>query len=191
MRLNTPSDLSEVFKIDQSSVSNLSWNIDINCGPHMALKKCWVGKPCTYFNITTKRYYVEYRNKSYSVSRVVYCISNYKNYTDKTFVVDHIDGNPVNNSVDNLRAVSCAINSRNTAKRISTEFTGVSFQTPVPGFSYWRARWTDEGGKQRSVQFSVTKLGYEVAKEAAIQFRKNKLKELNEKGAGYTERHGT
>ena len=38
--------------------------------------------------------------------------------------------------------------------------------------------------------FSVKIYGEEVAKQLAIEFRIAKIKELNEKGYGYTEHHG-
>jgi hypothetical protein len=55
---------------------------------------------------------------------------------------------------------------------------------------YWVAHWVDLNGKQVSKCFSIKKLGYECAKELAIEARKDAIKQLNAQGAEYAENHG-
>jgi hypothetical protein len=55
---------------------------------------------------------------------------------------------------------------------------------------YWVAHWNDINGKQISKCFSIKKLGYDNAKELAIDARKEAIVQLNEQGAEYAENHG-
>lgn len=183
--------LNLIFKIDSSSPSNLSWNIEIRCGIHNNILKCWINKHCDHISKTTGRYKVEYNGKPYEVSRIVFCLYTNFDYFDKSFMVDHIDGNILNNSIDNLRAVSASGNMRNVAKRKTTEITGVGLQLSNKDFPYWRARWTNIDGKQCQKLFSINILGFTLAKEQAIKHREKMIEELNQQGAGYTDRHGT
>lgn len=184
-------DFNLIFKLDNTSPSNLSWNTEIRCGRYGSILKCWVNKHCDHISKTTGRYKVEYQSRPYEVSRIVFCIHNQCNYFDKSYIVDHIDGNVLNNSIDNLRAVSASGNMRNVAKRKTTEVTGVGLQLSNKDFPYWRARWTGIDGKQCQKLFSVNKLGFDLAKKQAIKYREKMIEELNQQGAGYTDRHGT
>ena len=61
-------------------------------------------------------------------------------------------------------------------------------------YTYCTASWyEDEDGKTRRVtkHFSVNKMGLLPAHAAAIKFREDKIAELNEKGYGYTDLHGS
>lgn len=114
-------------------------------------------------------------------------LSNPKNYPE----VDHIDGNSLNNSPSNLRWVSKKENQQNKSKHKNNTsgVTGVSF-LQVRDYSYWRASWRDENGKQKSRSFSVSEFGYEIARQKAINCRQEQLQMLNCKGQHYTDRHG-
>ena len=58
--------------------------------------------------------YVKYQGVEYAIHRLVH--EMYKGSIPEGFVVDHIDGDPTNNRVENLRAVSRHINSHNLSK---------------------------------------------------------------------------
>lgn len=57
--------------------------------------------------------------------------------------------------------------------------------------TYVTATYVGLIGKNISKYFSVDKYGYDEAFRLACEWRKQKIAELNEQGAGYTERHGT
>lgn len=103
-------------------------------------------------------------------------------------VVDHIDGNGHNNKIENLRVVTHRTNMRNSKKhsRNKSGVTGVFLTN-----GYWTAQWTDEAGKKRDKKFSVNFRGYSEAFRLACEHRKRMIEEVNSRGAGYTERHGT
>lgn len=108
----------------------------------------------------------------------------------KGLVVDHIDGDTDNNSISNLRVVTSKENSRNTKQRKDnvSGAHGVSFHTKKEA---WVAQWNDLNGKRGQKWFAISKHGMLPAFAKAVQWREQKIKELNEQGAGYTERHGT
>ena len=98
--------------------------------------------------------------------------------------IDHIDGDRLNNRLTNLRDVPKTLNQRNNCRRLdnSSGIVGISqIQHPA---KYWVAQWFD--GKKKNKWFSVEKYGDETAKQMAIQYRIERVKELG----GYTKRHG-
>lgn len=103
-------------------------------------------------------------------------------------VIDHMDGNPLNNSIGNLRVVSNAQNSRNT-KMYSSNISGksgVCFRSMKSG-DFWRATWVEDNIRKEK-SFSLKK--YPNAHELACEYRDRMIRYLNEKGCDYTERHG-
>lgn len=105
-------------------------------------------------------------------------------------VIDHIDGDINNNKIANLRAVTSKENSRNTKQRKDnvSGAHGVSFHAKKEA---WVAQWNDLSSKRCQKWFAISKHGMLPAFAKAVQWREQKIKELNEQGAGYTERHGT
>lgn len=90
--------------------------------------------------------------------------------------LDHIDGNPVNNKISNLREVTHAINGANKAKskRNKSGFTGVSWNKSK---GKWQARINLNGDQ--------VWLGLHETKQGAIEARKKA-----EQNSIYTKRHG-
>lgn len=103
-------------------------------------------------------------------------------------MIDHIDGNGLNNRIENLRLVDTAGNARNRKLRrdSTTGIVGVSFQ---PSLGRYIAHYTDSDGTHRSKHFYCKKLGADQALKAASEWRDRKIREVNAAGAGYTERH--
>lgn len=86
--------------------------------------------------------------------------------TDSTKEVDHIDRNPRNNTIDNLRIVSHSLNNLNKSKckNVSSKYKGVSLNKAT-------GKWT--------VYVQRTYLGRYESEEIANQVRLNYLKENN------------
>lgn len=108
-------------------------------------------------------------------------------------IVDHIDGDPFNNNISNLRSIPSEENTRNARKRTDnkTGITGVTYREGYPPKSYpgYTASWK-ENGINRSKSFSIKKYGQELAFLCACEMRDKMIKILNANGLGYTERHG-
>ena len=105
--------------------------------------------------------------------------------------IDHTKGYESGNvrwATDNQQA-------RNKGKRITNTSgeTGVHFYEYAEqnNATYAVATWCCiETMKPRNKKFSVKKYGLLPAFKAAVEFRRNKIAELNTQGAGYTEKHG-
>jgi len=123
------------------------------------------------------------------IHRIIYAMHH--GSLDTSLVIDHIDGNPHNNNVDNLRAVTHAVNSRNTCKnKVNTSGAiGVTYKKNKSGHTYWSAIWR-ENNKGKSKHFMIEKYGNDEAFRLACEYRAMKIEELNKLGAGYTEEVG-
>lgn len=166
---------ADIFDLSSDSPSGLVWKVprgtNIKAGDHVG----W---------LTELNYWkAEYKNKVVGVHRVVYFLHHGK--IDRFKVIDHKDGDPKNNSIDNLREITYAENTRNKkiSKNSKTGKNGV-FEAHD-----WVATWS-ERGKAQSKKFSVLIYG-EKAKEMAIAYREKQISRLNEDSYNYTERHGT
>lgn len=111
--------------------------------------------------------------------------------------IDHIDGNPSNNNISNLRLVPEEINARNKPmnRNNTSGIHGVSFQkVRTKNGNYverYISTWYTLGGKRRTKCFSVNVYGEELAQLLAGEYRQQQIDLLNLMGAGYTKRHGT
>lgn len=111
--------------------------------------------------------------------------------------IDHINGNPSDNRIINLKASSDGENMKNKKIRSSNTsgVNGVSrTEKKRPSgkvHCYWIAHWYDENGKLRGKYFSIHKLGEDSAKQLATDYRTEQIQllELNF-GIIYSERHG-
>lgn len=175
---------------DESSLTCLRWKHSVYINTYCLVSK---NSPAGskqyvrgYFSITCS-------GVKQGVHRVVWMLHN--GLLDENDVVDHIDGDPSNNTIANLRLVSVAENQRNVKKssRNKSGTTGVCYTHGTYNgnkYFYWKATWYDIDGKQKAKVFSESKYGYDEAKQLAISFRESKINELNACGFGYTERHG-
>lgn len=180
-------DFSNYFYYDETSPSGLRWKISRYTGKNYSQEHIKANSQAG--SLASNGYWqVSLNYRSYKVHRIIMQLHGAEIASKH---IDHIDGNRQNNKLHNLRAISPEMNPRN-AKRYSTNtsgYTGVS-HVAVNGHGYIRAFWCEEG-KVRQKYFSISKLGKEQAVRMALAFRENKLKDLNNAGFGYTERHGT
>lgn len=112
-----------------------------------------------------------------------------------TYSIDRID-NKKGYVKGNIRWATNTQQSRNKTKSLKNKsgVTGVHLAEVLTksGYIYraWVASWRDLDGRQRSKSFGIKKYGEIAAFELAVAFRKEKIKQLNTLGAGYTETHG-
>lgn len=95
-------------------------------------------------------------------------------------VIDHDNRIKTDCRLSNLRCVTQKVNTRNGGMRSdnTSGITGV-FLKKSKEFEYWAGTYKDPiTGKQYEKAFSIAKLGAANAKQAAIEWRETKLKEL-------------
>ena len=124
--------------------------------------------------------------KGYLSHRVIWEMYN-GNIPPRKFI-DHIDGNPGNNSLSNLRLVESSGNGRNKLPR-DGRLTGVRATIYRGSIQSWSAYWKEKDKKQEIVYFSVKSLGFEKAFESAVEKRLEMVKYLNSIGEDYSLRH--
>jgi hypothetical protein len=120
----------------------------------------------------------------YQAHRLAYALFHGVDPADLT--IDHINGNPLDNSIANLRTATQTVQMRNRGQ-MSNNTSGVTGVRLDEGHGdgSWTARWTD-GDTYRCKSFSIRKHGYEEAKALAIAARAEALAALDH----YTTRHG-
>jgi len=103
---------------------------------------------------------IHYKNKNYTAHRIIY----YMHHGHCPDMLDHIDGNPLNNLIGNLRPADPTLNSWNqkTFKNNTSGITGVVWNKAVAS---WRSRITCKG--------VVYELGFTDSKFEAACLRKS------------------
>lgn len=179
-------DWSKHFYYDPSIPHGIRWNRfasnnRIKPGSPAGSKKLEEGK--NYYSVNCQ--YVAYPNH-----RIIWEMFNGEIPEGK--VIDHIDGNPSNNCIENLNltdyrgnAYNCKMNKNNTSG-----VNGVTLRHNGRNSWYWTAQWNSLDGKRKCKNFSIGAYGYDLALELAIEARMDSEKELSSQGIKISERHG-
>ena len=180
--------IKEYVEYSESSPTNLIW------------KKCTKrgrGALTGVVGGTAGCVYIGKSGKSYG-KRCIVTINGYKNIAVHRIiwmlfhgvenmdvgVVDHIDGNPLNNNINNLRLVTDSINQKNRKSGTSSGHTGITW---LVSENCYRFRYTSKTG-QINKRFSLINHGTkELAFSAAVQFKLDNKEMLLENG--YSERY--
>lgn len=177
----------DLFVEDYESPTGLRWKVS----PAQCIKANDVSGGIWTSKKTGLQYFVvTYNKKQWLIHRILWVMRN--GNINTILDIDHIDGNSLNNSVENLRLVPAGVNNRNQKQRSdnASGVTGVCFWKDE-GRTYAITQWCNLAGKRESKKFSCDKLGTETAFKLACEYREKMIAELNESGAGYSERHGT
>ena len=185
------------FKYSPESPSGLVWSDQHPPIPPFCKSRIVPGEAVGYF---TKTGYWKINvpcSGVVSAHRVVYALNN-PNVSIEGLVINHIDTNPSNNRIENLELVTQDVNNRrrkNNLGRVRTDNkTGVNgvYKTvdKRKGHFRYRAMWMTISGEKKTKSFSCNIFGDDEAFRLACEYRAQKIRELNEQGAGYTERHG-
>lgn len=184
-------NFSDYFELDANSPTGLVWKKDILAynGKMTQYKAGMIAGGSSGHK--DNRLNVMLFGKTYKCARIVMELFTGTPLPDGA-IVDHKDGNPLNNDISNLRVATQLVNMRNTRKyRNNTSgVTGVKFWVNHFGTTFARAAWRTDEGKNCTKSFSVTQYGLLPAFSMAVEFRRKMVEELNEQGANYSERHG-
>lgn len=182
---------SDYFYYDETSPTCLRWKVAVANSTHNVVNKGDIagcrahnerGKP--------KAIYVRFKGRNYRGHKIVWEL--YHPEICKDEVIDHLNGDPFDNRIENLEPKTQKQNSRNRIKSPLNKsgVTGVYFYINCVGTRYYAATWRDKDGKAKAKSFSFKIYGEDAAFKMACEFRRQKIEELNHNGAGYTERHG-
>ena len=185
-------ELSKVFYYDPSSSTGLRWKVwNRAYGKLRRDSGDEAGKK--YFNIRDNSKHmirVGFSGKLLAVHRVIWVLEI--GPIPNEYIIDHKDGDPFNNNLDNLRCIHSHQNSRNAKKRkdITTGITGVYRIHNGTGSYYIGAGYYDENKKFITKQWPLLKYSEQEAIEFARLWREDQINKMKELGYEYTERHG-
>jgi hypothetical protein len=102
-------------------------------------------------------------------------------------VINHFDGNGLNNSIDNLEITDQKTNMRNCKKQSNntSNVTGVQLYFDSYNNKCYLSQYSDLTGKIKRKRFSFKKYG-ENAYQLACEYRDLMISQI----PGYTDRHG-
>ena len=188
MQENTTPDFNKLFEVDPSSPTGLRWKDNINDGITGRGKNLFAGKPAGVKKEITGRattLNVLIKGKAYVVSRIIWELTY--GSIPEGYVIDHLDGNPLNNKIENLACKTRAGNMRNRKKPKSNKSGVVGVRKEG---NSWIAYYRNEHQKDITGRFSINTYGEEEAFRLAVQFRLEGIKRMNEEfNFDYTDRH--
>ena len=179
---------SELFVYDEDSPSCLRWKVTANSRTARAGDAA--GK-IVAAKSGNKYWKITWKGRRYYAHRIVYELCSGRKLK-RGEIIDHIDGNGLNNKFNNIRVTDKKGNARN-------RFVSRCKKSGLPpGLSWSRdhlsinARITGNNSIRFGKSFSLNKYGsFEMAVNAAVAWRSFMIEELNKAGAGYTKLHET
>lgn len=186
-RLDYNLNWGEYFRADTNSPSGL---IRFKNYHNIYIDEYNVGNKIYQRNGDALAWQVSFQGRMYYVHRIIWVLKN--GSIDPELVIDHLDGNPFNNNLDNLSLKTLKGNGRNQRRHLNntTGITGVSLTNKGRGYFYYTAFWIELNGALKVKNFSIFNLGEDNAKSLAIAYREEQITRLILEGADYTERHG-
>ena len=183
---------SEHFYLDETSPSGLRWNRDVITGK-ASFVRIKIGSVVGNLNTRSGRniaWVTRVNGKAYLVHRIIWVMVH--GYIDTTLVIDHLNGDASDNSVQNMCLKTVQENSQNRfrVRNNTSGVNGVRLYQSIYGTTYYIAVWK-EHSKYKSKSFSTKKYGMSEAFRLACEYRTAQIALLNENGANYTERHGS
>lgn len=182
------SELNEYFRLDETSPSGL---VRIRSKWNNPIPSQNVGVKSFETNGDPNGWTLRFKNKEYKVHRIIWTLVHGE--IDPYLVIDHLDGNPFNNRIDNLRLKAQKDNMRNQRlhSNSTTGHSGIHLMNDTKGYQYYVARWNEIDGYRKSKCISILEFGKSTALSLCIEYREKQIQRLISEGADYTERHGT
>lgn len=178
---------NELFYYDETSPSCLKWKKDRTS--QVGTKILCANKDVGWKQKESRT--GEYRGwglkigrHGYPVHRIIWLLLS--GSLDSALVIDHKDGNPLNNKKENLRLKTQADNCRN--RKSANESVGVSQRLLPSGVVNYTAYWAIDG-VLKSKTFASSKYGHEEAQRLAREVRAQEIEKLRLLGFDYTDRH--
>jgi len=182
-------DLGKIFRVDSASLTGLYWIKWVD--KRLKSPVIETNKEVGHLRFTKgvkSSIQVLVNGRSLQVHRIIWFLIH-GSLPSVDMIIDHIDGDPHNNKIENLRLVSHKTNCENLSK-YSNNSTGVSGVYLRKKRKYFAGSVSIKG-TVKNKHFSINKYGEEGAFRLACEYRAKMITELNLQGAGYTERHGT
>lgn len=179
-------ELDKVFYYDENSPSGLCWKISRTNGWRPIVANTSVGSVRYEENGSPSCWTVKHKGGRLSVHRIIWVLL--RGSIPEGMVIDHLDGNPLNNRIDNLKPKTKADNTRNRKSSNRALMVGVTTRLTPCGARNYTANWT-ESGILKSKTFAVNKYGEEEAYRLACEARLAAIERLKLLGFVYTDRH--
>ena len=164
--------MNSLFYYDETSPSGLRNKTEIRCGRNQNVVSKNIGDVAGTLN-NCGYYIVNIASALYLAHRIVYVLHHMQ--IDTSLVVDHIDRDRTNNSIDNLRAITQKANTMNIDLKStnSSGTNGVMYDLKRNRFRAYITR----NDKQITKSFSIRIHGFEKAKQLAIEARDRLIKD--------------
>lgn len=185
---------NEHFFLDTNSASGLS-RVKAVCTPNGGIvyeANTPAGSKLYKMNGTPQCWQIRLMSKMYKAHRIIWVLLH--GSIDNNLVIDHLDGNPLNNTHSNLSLKTFRSNGQNRAQNSNNTscYTGVKFRSRTnkdgTEYSYWCATWNGVDNKRLVKYFPVWRYGNDLAKALAVLARKEAIDNLNLNGQEYTDR---